>query len=63
VASGPAWDDDEDPLPILLPPTPTLEVEDYEVLGTLWVVHAGKAEPEQWTLLDRPVITFGFCKE
>lgn len=40
-----------------------VEVTDPEVLGTLFVVRNGVAEPEEWTLLDRPIIPFGFSKE
>jgi len=39
------------------------EVTNPEPMGTLWVLYKGQAEPEQWTLLDRETVTFGFCKE
>lgn len=55
-------DEDEGLFPAM--PWPfQVETTEPEVLGTLWVVTDGQAEPEEWTLLDRPPITFGFCKE
>jgi len=62
---------DPEDLPEVLPLYPErpeglwfqVEVTDHEVLGTLYVVRDGQAEPEEWTLLDRPIFKFGFCKE
>lgn len=56
------WDETELDDPIATCPG-TLEVTEPGVLGRFFVVRDGQAEPEEWTLLDRPPITFGFCKE
>lgn len=56
-------DDEDEELFIPQPWSFTVMTEEPEVLGTLFVVRDGQAEPEEWTLLDRPILKFGFCKE
>lgn len=56
------WEDEGFDFPTM-PWSCQVETTEPEVLGTLFVVRDGQAEPEEWTLLDRQPITFGFCKE